>query len=82
VESCQYDCQGGKNFADYRSIETLEEYKLISQERISIDCFRRNSEGLWVLYPYSEGEEIYWRSVDFRGSIEALYEDVTIGSIF
>ncbi len=49
---------------------------LINQERISVECFRRNSEGLWVLYPYSKGEEIHLASVDFRCPIEALYEDV------
>jgi Uma2 family endonuclease len=65
----------GDKFADYRTIETLEEYLLISQERMSVECFRRNCEGLWVLYPYTKGEEIHLTSVDFRCSIEALYED-------
>lgn len=65
----------GDKFADYRTIETLEEYLLINQERISIECFRRNDEGLWVLYPYNKGEEIYLASVDFRSPIETLYED-------
>ena len=66
----------GEKFADYRTLETLEEYVLISQEQMSVDCFRRNSQGLWVLYPYGKGEEIYLSSVDFRSPIEALYEDV------
>jgi Uma2 family endonuclease len=66
----------GDKFADYRTIETLQEYVLINQERVSVECFRRNSEGLWVLYPYSEGAEIYLQSVDFRCPIAALYEDV------
>jgi Uma2 family endonuclease len=66
----------GDKFADYRIIETLEEYVLINQERISVECFRRNAEGRWVLYPYSKGEDIYLTSVDFRCPIEALYEDV------
>jgi len=43
---------------------------------MSVECFRRNSEGLWVLHPYSQGEEIYLASVDFHCPIEALYEDV------
>jgi Uma2 family endonuclease len=67
----------GDKFADYRSIETLEEYVLISQERISVDCFRRNDEGFWVLYPYNKGEDIYLASIDFRCAIESLYEDIT-----
>jgi Uma2 family endonuclease len=66
----------GDKFADYRTLDTLEEYVLINQERISVDCFRRNEAGLWVLYPYSKGDEIYLASVDFCCSIEALYEDV------
>ena len=66
----------GDKFADYRTIETLQEYVLINQERQSVECFRRNSEGLWVLYPYSQGEEIYLASVDFSCPIAALYEDV------
>lgn len=66
----------GDKFADYRSIETLEEYVIISQERISVDCFRRNCEGLWVLYPYSKGEDIYLASIDFRCAIKSLYEDI------
>ncbi len=67
----------GDKFADYRSIETLEEYVLISQERISVDCFRRNDEGFWVLYPYSKGADIYLASIDFHCAIKSLYEDIT-----
>lgn len=66
----------GDKFADYRTIETLQEYVLINQERVSVECFRRNSEGFWVLYPYSEGDDIYLQIVDFRCPITALYEDV------
>lgn len=67
--------RGGK-FADYRTIETLQEYVLISQEQVSVDCFRRNAEGLWVLYPYSAGEDVHLTSIDFHCPIAALYEDV------
>jgi Uma2 family endonuclease len=66
----------GDKFADYRTLETLEEYVLISQERMSVDCFRRNLEGLWVLYPYHKGDEVFLASIDYRCPIEALYEDV------
>lgn len=66
----------GDKFADYRTIETLQEYVLINQEWVSVECFRRNSEGQWVLYPYGEGAEINLASVDFSCPIAALYEDV------
>jgi Uma2 family endonuclease len=66
----------GDKFADYRTIETLQEYVLVSQDRLSVECFRRNSEGRWELYPYSEGEEVHFASVDFRCPIAVIYEDV------
>lgn len=66
----------GDKFADYRQLDTLQEYVLINQERLNIECFRRNMEGRWELYPYSEGEEVHLASVDFRCPIGDLYEDV------
>ncbi|MCL1465941.1 Uma2 family endonuclease [Argonema galeatum] len=66
----------GDKFGDYQELETLQEYVLIGQKRQRIECFRRNSEGLWVLQTYRQGSEIYLASVDFRVSIDALYEDV------
>ena len=49
---------------------------LISQKRERVECFRRNAEGLWVLYSYTQGSEIHLASVDFRTGIDAIYEDV------
>jgi Uma2 family endonuclease len=66
----------GDKFADYRTIETLQEYVLVSQDRLSVECFRRNSEGRWELYPYGEGEQVHLASVDFRCPIAVIYEDV------
>ncbi len=67
----------GDKFSDYQQLETLQEYVLISQKRQRLDCFRRNAEGLWTLQFYYPGSEIYLKSVDFRISLDAVYEDVT-----
>lgn len=67
----------GDKFADYQELETLQEYVLISQKRQRVECFRRNAEGLWVLHSYTQGSEIHLASVDFRASIDSIYEDVT-----
>ncbi|NEO91306.1 MAG: Uma2 family endonuclease [Moorea sp. SIO3G5] len=66
----------GDKFSDYQQLETLVEYVLISQNRKRLDCFRRNSEGIWTLQFYYPGSEIHLETVDFRTSLEALYEDV------
>ena len=67
----------GKKFANYRHLESLQEYVLISPDRMSVECFRRNQEGHWLLYPY-EKEEVHLASVDFRCAIAAIYEDVLL----
>ncbi|MBE9143786.1 Uma2 family endonuclease [Planktothrix mougeotii] len=66
----------GDKFADYQQLETLQEYVLISQKRQRVECFRRNSEGFWVLQFYYPGSEIHLKSIDFHTPIETLYEDV------
>ncbi|MFB2836407.1 Uma2 family endonuclease [Floridanema evergladense] len=68
----------GKKFQHYRRISTLREYVLISAEQITVEVFRLNDRGIWELYPYIEGEEIFLNSIDFRCAIELLYEDVVL----
>ncbi len=67
----------GDKFADYRKMESLQEYVLVSQTRINVEIFRRNSEGQWVLYPYEVGDNIHLVSVDFECAIADVFEDVT-----
>ena len=71
----------GDKFADYRNLESLQEYVLISQNRIQVDCFRRNDRGQWVLYPYRETDTIHLASVDFSCAIPSLYEDVDFSPV-
>ena len=66
----------GDKFFDYRQLETLQEYVLISHHQQRVDCFRRGPEGLWLLQCYAPDSEIHLASLDFRISFEALYEDV------
>ena len=70
----------GDKFADYRQLESLQEYVLISQKRQQIECFRRNAEGLWVLHSFGIGDTVDLASVGFRVEIAELYEDVDLSS--
>ncbi len=67
----------GDKFANYQQLPTLQEYVLINQKRQRLESFRRNAEGLWVLHTYTQGSQIHLASIDFRTSIDNLYEDVT-----
>lgn len=67
----------GDKFADYQTLESLQEYVLINTKRQRVECFRRNEQGLWVLQSYtSEHQSFRLNSVDFKETMAALYEDV------
>ena len=71
----------GKKFRNYRRISTLKEYVMISSEQKVIECYRLNEKGVWELYTFSEGDEVELKSVDFRCSIESIYEDVVLEAV-
>ena len=66
----------GDKFSDYRHLDSLQEYVLISQVRQQVEVFRRNVEGLWVLHPYGDGDTVELASVGWSGVISELYEAV------
>lgn len=66
----------GDKFADYRGLDSLQEYVLISQTRPQVEVFRRNAEGLWVLHPHGDGDTLSLTSVDWSGAIAEVYEAV------
>ncbi|MFM7406823.1 MAG: Uma2 family endonuclease [Cuspidothrix sp.] len=71
----------GDKFADYRQLESLQEYVLVSQNKTSVEVFRRNLEGQWVFYSYGKGENIHLASVNFQLAVEDVYEDISFESV-
>jgi len=72
----------GDKFADYQQLASLQEYVLINVRRARVECFRRDREGLWVLQSYTaESEAVELQSINFEGTIQALYEDVEFEAI-
>ncbi|MGK7958672.1 MAG: Uma2 family endonuclease [Crocosphaera sp.] len=68
----------GKKFRNYRQIETLKEYVLVSADQKLVECFRINDKGVWELYSFSENEELRLESIDFNFPVELIYEDVIL----
>ena len=68
----------GAKFAAYRKLPSLREYALVDTERLSIDVFRPNDSGHWVLYPYEAGDTVEFASVGLSVAVEQVYEDVNI----
>ncbi len=70
----------GDKFTDYQELDSLREYVLINTKRQRVECFRRNDEGLWVLHSYTPKQTSFrLDSINFEGTLEALYEDVVFG---
>jgi Uma2 family endonuclease len=70
----------GDKFIDYQQLDSLQEYVLINTKGQRVECFRRNEEGCWVLQYYTSAT-FQLRSINFEGTIEALYEDVEFSAI-
>ncbi len=66
----------GDKFADSRSLSTIQEYVLISQQRMNVDCYRRDVAECWSFSSCGEGDCLELARMNFQYPIFALYEDV------
>jgi Uma2 family endonuclease len=66
----------GDMFACYRKIEALREYVIIDPVSFTVDCFRRNEAGQWVLYAFAGEDAVEFQSIAFKTPLAALFEDV------
>lgn len=73
-----YD-RGGK-FAQYRQLQSLKEYLLISSTEMAVDVFRLNERGKWELSSYKVDDEIELASVKVTISVTALYEEIVLAT--
>ena len=67
--------RGGK-FGHYRAVPTLTDYILVSQDRILIEHFARQSDDRWLLTAESSLDAVVELSVDARLALGDLYERV------
>lgn len=64
----------GRKFKFYREIETLSDYVLVAQDRISVEAFTREVDGSWKMRPYdSLSDSIEIASIDCSLRVEDVY---------
>lgn len=63
----------GIKFTDYQTSPNLQEYVLVGYSQKQIECFRRGEEGIWVSQIYGLGDEVEFKSLDFRCPIDSIY---------
>lgn len=66
----------GRKFSHYRLLESLKEYVLIDPDLFTVDVFRRDASGHWVLYPFEGKDEVEFACLEFRVPLAAIFEDV------
>ncbi|MGD1900812.1 MAG: Uma2 family endonuclease [Geitlerinemataceae cyanobacterium] len=68
-----------EKFADYRTLGSLEEYVLVSAERMEVEVFRRGS-GAWTRQVYGENSEasVQLGCVDLALALGEVYEDTSL----
>lgn len=59
----------------YQKIEALQEYVLISQNKVQVEIYRR-IEDSWDLLNHSERDNVHFSSVDLSIPIEEIYSKV------
>jgi Uma2 family endonuclease len=66
-------------FADYQQLESLEEYVLISQDEMLVECRRRvkDEAGAWETEVYQKGDLVILKSIELEVVIEELYRGVS-----
>lgn len=66
----------GDKFIDYQTCPTLQEYILVHQNQIKIECYHRNESGIWVEEIYHQGDKVKFKSVNYCLEIEEIYRKV------
>jgi Uma2 family endonuclease len=78
----------GEKFEDYRQLESLEEYVLIAQDEMQVECRRRVKDGdgeWWETVVYGAGDSlrdsfasrVILQSIELEVAIEELYRGVS-----
>lgn len=67
----------GDKFIDYQTLNSLEEYVLISSKQQRVDCYRRTEQRLWLFQFYTPSQERFQlMSIDLEATFTELYEDI------
>lgn len=67
----------------YKNIPTLQEYVIVWQEKMQIEIHRRQTDGTWLTFFYTEtdnGTEIELQSINLKITMEEIYRRVRFES--
>lgn len=70
----------GMKFEDYQSLDSLEEYVLISQTEMRVECRRRvaSNRNQWETELYRLGERVNLKSIGLEVTVADLYRGISL----
>ena len=68
----------GVKFANYQTLETLQEYVLVNQEEKRVEVFRRTDRQFWLLQTLTDDDIIELQSINLSIPVTAIYEGVDL----
>ena len=66
----------GDKFAMYRLEPSLQDYVLVSANKIAVDIYSKDNQGKWDIINYRSGDFVKLASVNLTFLIEQIYEDI------
>lgn len=66
----------GQKFAEYRSLESLRHYLLLSQDQVRAELYTRADRGRWILSVHGPGERLPLSAFEVEVEVDALYDGV------
>lgn len=61
---------------NYQSLDSLQEYVLVSQDEIKVEIYRRDNDNNWTVETLDENDTLILDSVGLALSMTDIYEDV------
>ena len=61
---------------NYQTIESLQEYVLISQDEIKVEIYRKDNKGNWTVETLGKYDNLALDSVGLTLTMADIYEDV------
>ena len=61
---------------NYQTIDSLQEYVLISQDEIKVEIYRKDNQGNWTVESLGKDDNLHLDSVGLTLTMANIYEDV------
>ncbi|MEO1765050.1 MAG: Uma2 family endonuclease [Cyanobacteria bacterium J06629_18] len=65
-----------EKLVNYRNLESLQEYVLISQDEIKVEVYRKDNQSHWSLQILGKEDELHLNSINLTLTMADIYEDV------